>query len=82
MLVNPNGNLAGYISEEVPSKVMELLMQDSQHPIFELELLPATWRHLVHHCQCVFYLDNEEAKGALIHAATSTPAGQSILEKL
>ena len=32
------------------------------------------------HCQCVFYLDNEAAKGALIHAATSTGAGKTILQ--
>ena len=32
------------------------------------------------HCQCVFYLDNEAAKGALIHAATSTVAGKAILQ--
>jgi len=69
----------------VPEQWMEYLLSDSEHPIFELELLPVwcavcTWGHLLMHCQCVFYLDNEAAKGALIHAATSTVAGKAILQ--
>ena len=39
----------------------------------------ARW-DFVGHCQCVFYLDNEAAKGALIRATTCTVPGRAILQ--
>jgi len=64
---------------------MKYFLQDSAHPIFELELLPvlcamSTWRDFIGHCQCVFYLDNEAAKGALVRATTCTVPGRAILQ--
>ena len=72
--------------ERVPAEWMTFLMGESSHPIFELELLPVlvsliTWRSKLAQCQCIFYLDNAAAKGALIHAATSTKSGQAILRE-
>ena len=65
---------------------MDLFLQDSHHPIFELELLPVLaavllWAKYVQNSQCVFYLGNEAAKGALIHGATSPEKGMRIIEK-
>ena len=85
VLISPDGIPCHYFSEVVPERWMRYFLSESEHPIFELELLPVwcavcTWRHLLMHCQCVFYLDNEAAKGALIHAATSTGAGKTILQ--
>ena len=85
VLVNPDGVVCSYISEEVPEYWMKYFLSDSAHPIFELELLPIlcaihTWKAFVGHCQCVFYLDNEAAKGALIRATTCTVPGRAILQ--
>ena len=84
VLVAPNGTICSYISAVVPEGWMSLVLQESNHPIFELELLPVwvalhTWKAFLSHVQCVFFLDNEAAKGALIRAAASTSAGQAIL---
>ena len=86
ILVNPEGELSQYFSEKVPQRLMSKLLSQSSHPIFELELLPvgcamALWGPLLKHSQCVVYLDNEAAKGALSNAATNTEHGQRIIQK-
>ena len=86
VLVSPSGRPVEYFSEKLPDSLMDLFLQDSNHPIFELELLPVLaavllWAKYVQNSQCVFYLDNEAAKGALIHGATSTEKGMRIIEK-
>ena len=86
ILVNPEGELFQYFSEKVPQRLMEKLFSKSSHPIFELELLPvgcamALWGHYMKHSQCVVYLDNEAAKGALSNAATNTEHGQRIIQR-
>ena len=85
VLVSPDGQVCNYMSEQVPETWMKYFLESSSHPIFELELLPVlcamhTWKALIGHCQCVFYLDNEAAKGALIRASTCTVPGQAILQ--
>ena len=50
---------------------MSIFLQESRHPVFELELLPVmvalfVWESQLQHCQSVFYLDNEATRGALI----------------
>ena len=65
---------------------MDKLLYHSAHPIFELELVPvgcamSLWGPQMRHSQCVVYLDNEAAKGALSHAATNTEHGQKIIER-
>ena len=56
------------------------------HPIFELEVLPVlcsllVWEPLLQNSQCVFYLDNEAARGALVNASTSTKWGKSMVNQ-
>eukprot|EP00435_Cladocopium_sp_Y103_P021436 s594_g5.t1 len=85
VLISPCGIPCSFISETVPSYWMDHFMQNSKHPIFELELLPVfcsllTWEQHLKHTQCIFYLDNEAAKGALVTGATSTPAGRQIIQ--
>ena len=48
--------------------------------MFELELLPIVaalyvWEATLKHCQSVFYLDNEAARGALISGSTQSVSG-------
>jgi ribonuclease HI len=86
ILVNPEGELVQYFAEKVPASLMDKLLSQSSHPIFELELLPvgcamSLWGQQMRHSQCVVYLDNEAAKGALSHAATNTEHGQRIIER-
>ena len=85
ILVSPDGKLCRYFSEKVPSQFMQKLLEDSVHPIFELELLPIwcamkEWGPLMRHSQCVFYLDNEAARGALTNGATSTEYGKRMVQ--
>ena len=86
ILVNPEGELTQYFAEKVPKRLMDKLLSQSEHPIFELELIPigcamSLWGPRMRHSQCVVYLDNEAARGALSHAATNTEHGQKIIER-
>ena len=63
---------------------MEMFLAASQHPIFEIELLPVwisltLWEGYLSNTQCVFYLDNEAAKGALIKGATDAGSGTRLV---
>ena len=80
VLVCSEGRAISYISEEVPKQWMEHFLKGSQHPVFELELLPVVialcvWEKFLRNCQSVFYLDNEAARGALISGATPSESG-------
>ena len=65
---------------------MSIFSKDSKHPIFEPELLPVwcslcLWEDFIKNSQCVFYLDNEAARGALVNGATTTPSGQVLIQE-
>ena len=86
VLVSPEGVVCRYFSERVPQAWMDWFLSETRHPIFELELLPVwvalcAWEQLVQHSQCIFYIDNEAAKGALINGATSTPFGKQMIQE-
>jgi hypothetical protein len=86
VLVSPEGVVCRYFSERVPQQWMEWFLTTTKHPIFELELLPVwvalcTWEQLVQNSQCIFYIDNEAAKGPLINGATSTPCGKQLIQE-
>ena len=77
ILINEWGAAISCFSEEVPSYIMEDLKHYSSHPIFELEILPVlcgifTWSAYLTSKQCVFYLDNEAAQGALVKGSSET----------
>ena len=80
VLVSPCGVTCEFFAEVVPQVWMQEFLQTSNHPIFELELLPvwialSEWEGHLKHSQCVFYLDNEAAKGALVRGATDAGIG-------
>ena len=57
ILVDPYGRLRKYFSERVPESLMRKFLDESTHPIFELELLPVwcamfLWGPLMQHSQC------------------------------
>ena len=80
VLINSDGQAISFFSEKVPDVWMSQFMQESKHPVFELELLPivvalCVWEKTLKHCQSVFYLDNEAARGALISGSTQSVSG-------
>ena len=84
ILINEWGAAISCFSEEVPSYIMEDLKHYSSHPIFELEILPVlcgilAWSAYLSSKQCVFYLDNEAAQGALVKGSSETSYAASML---
>ena len=82
--MNSKGQVIRFFSEVVPENWMDYFSKDSEHPIFELEVLPVwcalhTWEPFVRNSHCVFYLDNEAARGALVTAATTTECGKAMI---
>ena len=64
--IDPKGCACSFFSEKVPDDWMGLL-QESNHPVFELELLPVlvalcVWEEEFKHSQSVFYLETEAAR--------------------
>ena len=84
VLISPCGIACEFFAEIVPKEWMEAFLPLSQHPIFELELLPVwislvEWEGYLSNTQCVFYLDNEAAKGALVRGATEGGSGAKLV---
>jgi hypothetical protein len=84
VLISPSGIACEFFAEMVPKEWMESFLSLSQHPIFELELLPVwislvEWEGYLSNTQCVFYLDNEAAKGALVRGATEGGSGAKLV---
>ena len=76
-----------YFSERVPAKVMDSLLSVSEHPIYELELLPVlvsyrAWGQRMKGAQLVVYLDNDAARHSLIRGVSGTSNGSVILERI
>ena len=86
VLVSPcSGIPVDFISELVPREWMLFFLEGSRHPIFELELLPVwislvEWEGHLENSQCVFYLDNEAARGSLVNGSSSQPQGACLVK--
>ena len=85
VLVSPCGIPMEFISERVPEGWMQFLLGGSRHPIYELELLPVwisliEWEGHLENSQCVFYLDNEAARGSLINGSSSQLQGACLIK--
>lgn len=84
VLISPCGVPVEFISEEVPLDWMKLFLEGSNHPIYELELLPVwislvEWEGHLENSQCVFFLDNEAARGSLINGSSSQAQGAQLV---
>ena len=84
VLISPCGIACESFAEIIPRPWMETFLASSQHPIFEIELLPVwisltMWEGYLSNTQCVFYLDNEAAKGALVKGATDAGSGTRLV---
>ena len=69
VLVGPAGEIMQYFGEQVNSSLLSDFEAASNHPIYELEVLPvmvatSVWADLIQQSQVVYYIDNEAAKSA------------------
>ena len=80
ILYNTDGEAEAFFSEKVPQLILDMFLQHSSHPIFEVELLAVlvaahVWAHAVENTYVVFYIDNEAAKSALMKNHSSVLFG-------
>ena len=78
LLVDQFGRSLEFFGLALPQPLLEQFLERSQHPIYELELLPVLvairiWTEHLKGCHVVFYLDNSAAHSALVRADGSTP---------
>ena len=87
VLVGPNGQVLERFSSEVPTNYMNLLLKNSENPIYELELMPThiallLWSHSLRSSHVVMYLDNDAARATLCKGYGATNASQCIVQKV
>ena len=77
LLLDPCGRCQSFFSSAVPGDVMADLMEQSQNPIHELEVLPVliaceTWGKRFEGSLVVYYIDNESARMAYVRGSGET----------
>ena len=80
ILYNADGVAEAFFSEQVPQLILDMFLQHSSHPIFEVELLAVVvaahvWAQAIANTYMVFYIDNEAAKSALMKSHSSVLFG-------
>ena len=86
LLVDEWGRSLEFFGLEVPSPLLQQFLEFSDHPIYELELLPVLvaiklWAKILCRCHAVFYLDNNAAHSALVRADGATPAAAGMVNE-
>ena len=77
VLVSPSGVPIECFGEFLDERLVDELLQDSDHPIYELEVLPillatSAWREYIKGSPVVFYIDNDAARSAYIQGVGAT----------
>ena len=85
ILVSPSGTCVQYFSAEVPSWMMDILLETSANPIHELELLPIylaafVWKQFLGFSQAVWYVDNESSRMAVVKGSGETRHAACIID--
>ena len=80
ILYNSDGVAEAFFSEKVPQLILNMFLQHSSHPIFEVELLATlvaahVWASAIANTYVVFYIDNEAARSALLKSYSSVLFG-------
>ena len=83
VLVDPGGTVVQFVGEQVNASLLSDFELASNHPIYELEVLPvlvatAVWADLIKHSQVVYYIDNKAAKSAFIQGVGFTDVAKAI----
>lgn len=86
LLVDEWGRSLEFFGLEVPSSLLQQFLEFSEHPIYELELLPVLvavklWATTLSRSHAVFYLDNNAAHSALVRADGATPAAAGMVDE-
>ena len=84
ILYDPLGESLSFFSAKLPASTVASLMEASEHPIYEVELLAIwaafkLWMQKLTDFLAVVYLDNEAAKGALVSGKSTTVSGKAIV---
>jgi len=83
VLISPQGSVVHYFGESLNDSLVSDFEKDSDHPIYELEILPILisvklWSSLIANSQVVFYIDNEAARSAFIQGVGFTPIAKQM----
>ena len=86
VLISPCGVATSYFGEELSRTLTEKLLVDSQHPIYELEVLPpllaiCAWSQYISGAPVIFYLDNDAARSAYVQGVGATRFAKLFTEK-
>ena len=86
VLVSPSGIVSEFFGERVHKQVVDQLLIFSDHPIYELEILPVllaatVWGQYIANSLVVVFLDNEAARSAYIQGTAATDAGRTFLKQ-
>ena len=84
LLVDEWGRSLEFFGLPVPQTLLEQFLEHSDHPIYELEILPVLvairiWAKQLAKCHVVFYLDNTAAHSAFVRAEGATPAASGMV---
>ena len=83
VLISPQGSVVHYFGERLNDSLVSDFETDSEHPIYELEILPILisvklWSSLIANSQVVFYIDNEAARSAFIQGVGFSPIAKQM----
>ena len=86
VLVSPHGTLVQCFGEVVPRALVDQLHEYSDHPIYEVEVLPVLlslkiWMRFLTGCPTVFYLDNVAARASYIKGIGANPSAASFIKE-
>ena len=84
VLYRQDGTIESFFSEVVPAQLMQFYLQQSDNPIYLIELLAAlialkVWGPRFRQRFVVSFIDNEASRAALIKAWSDVPAANNIL---
>ena len=84
VLISLKGNILEYFGLEIPSPLLDEFFAESDHPIYEVEILAALvalleWTSLVRASQLVVYIDNEACRSAFIQGVGATTKAKEFL---
>ena len=87
VLVAPSGTPIEMFGEQAPATLLDEFLHESQHPIYEMEVLPVVmackiWTKYISGSPTVFYLDNTAARSACIKGDGANRATRRMLFEL
>ena len=86
VLVSPGGQLVQCFGEHVPSSLVQSLLAFSNHPTYEIKVLPVLlatklWMRFLTGCPTVFFLDNVAARASYIKGCGANPHAASFIKE-